>query len=118
MLALIGGVAYMVYKLVNAAGAGAAAASNWTSSQLADLLTWWNQLTVSPPMRVLGNVNLPNGQSFPVADLGVRNDAQGNVYFQTSDGSVWQIYPGADASGNWTASLVPPPDFGVTGTTW
>lgn len=116
--ALIGGVAYAVYLLVNAAGKGAGAAANWTSGQIADLLTWWNQLAVSPPMTALGNVNLPNGQSFPVNSLALRTDGTGAVYFQTLDGSVWQIASGADMSGNWSASIVPPPNFGVTGTTW
>lgn len=116
--ALIGGVAYAVYLLVNAAGKGAGAAADWTSSQIADLALWWSQLTSAPPMTALGNVNLPNGQSFPVSSLTLRTDGTGAVYFQTTDGSVWQIASGSDASGNWSASIVPPPSFGVTGTTW
>lgn len=116
--ALIGGVAYAVYMLVNAAGKGVGQAANWTTTQIADLATWWNTLTISPPMNALGNVSLPNGQSFAVATLNLRTDDTGAVYFQTTDGSVWQISPGADSSGNWSATIVPPPDFGVTGTVW
>lgn len=119
---LVAGIAYAVYVLLQQVGklggAAAGAATNWTSSQLADLLTWWNQLVVSPPMAVAGNVLLPNGQSFPVSSLSLRNDPQGSVYFQTVDGSVWQIAPGSDANGNWSASIVPPPNFGVTGAGW
>jgi hypothetical protein len=115
---LVAGIAYAVFVLLQQVGKVGGAAANWTASQIADLALWWSQLTASPPMSVPGNVNLPNGQSFPVSSLTLRNDTQGNVYFQTIDGSVWQIASGSDASGNWSASIVPPPNFGVTGAGW
>lgn len=121
-LGVVAGIAYALYSLlktVGTAGAAAAgAATNWTSDQIAQLISWWDTLTVSPPMNVLGNVVLPNGQSFPVASLTLRQDSQGNVYFQTTDNSVWQISPGANAQGNWTATIVPPTNFGVAGGGW
>lgn len=118
MIALVGGAAYAVYMLVNAAGKGAGAAAGWTSGQIADLITWFSNLSPYPPMTALGNVNIANGQSFPVASLTLKTDGTGAVYFQTMDGSVWQINSGSDANGNWTASIVPPPNYGVTGAGW
>lgn len=121
-LGVVAGIGYALYtllKTVGKAGAAAAgAATNWTSDQIAQLVNFWDDLGATAPMQVQGNVLLPNGQSIPVASLTVRQDAQGNVYFQTTDKSVWQISPGSDAQGNWSASIVPPPNFGVTGSGW
>lgn len=81
------------------------------------IANFWVSLTASPPMPVLGDVILPDGTDIgPLSQFSVGKDSSGNVYIQ-SGADVYQVQP-SNAQGNWPATLVTAPDFGVTGTTW
>jgi hypothetical protein len=81
------------------------------------IASFWNVLTISPPLKVLGNVVLPDGTNIgPLSSFTVGMDGQNNVYIQAL-GSVYQVGQ-SDANGNWPVQLVLAPNFGVTGTTF
>ena len=81
------------------------------------IASFWNVLTISPPLKVLGNVVLPDGTNIgPLSSFTVGMDGQNNVYIQAL-GSVYHVGQ-SDANGNWPVQLVLAPNFGVTGTTF
>lgn len=115
---IVGGVAaavYIIYQIVNKAPQALKTVTAPVSTVIASL---WSKLTLAPAqVGVLGDVVLADGSDIgPLANFQIRTDAQGNVYVN-SGGAVYQLGQ-SDSNGNWPASLMLDPDFGVTGTGW
>lgn len=115
---IVGGVAaavYIIYQIVNKAPQALKTVTAPVSTVIASL---WSKLTLAPAQAgVLGDVVLADGSDIgPLTNFQIRTDAQGNVYVN-SGGAVYQLGQ-SDSNGNWPASLMLDPDFGVTGTGW
>jgi len=80
------------------------------SSGIAD---FWNSLTASPAMNVLGNVDLPNGQIVAISGITWKHDAAGNSYTMIGN-QVYQL-AARGADGNFT--LAPYGGGGTVGST-
>lgn len=105
--------AYLLYQLVSKTPAALKTATAPVAGAIASA---WSALTLSPVLTVEGNILFPDGTSTPLAGQTVKTDSDGNVYV-LNQGGLYQLGQ-SDANGNWPASLVLDPNFGVTGTTW
>lgn len=104
-LGLVGGVAYLIYKLVGVAGMAGKAVGSLTLPASNAIANLWVSLTASPPMGgVPGNILFPDGTGAPLSTYSIKTDAAGNVYV-LNNGAVYQLSP-SDADGDWPATLV------------
>jgi hypothetical protein len=114
MIAAYGIGGYFLYQFLTQVKKQTQNLLNPVSTAIAN---FWSALTLSPPLKVLGNVVLPDGTNIgPLSSFTVGMDAQSNVYIQAL-GSVYQVGQ-SDSNGNWPVQLVLAPNFGVTGTSF